>query len=53
MQLGGPRVTRLQLEHILSVGERPEVSVRVVPFKAGGFPGAGQSVVTGKADHLL
>ncbi|MFE4675045.1 helix-turn-helix domain-containing protein [Streptomyces sp. NPDC056721] len=45
MQFGGPGVARLQLEHILSVGERPEVSVRVVPFKAGGFPGAGQSVV--------
>ncbi|MFF1262857.1 MULTISPECIES: helix-turn-helix domain-containing protein [unclassified Streptomyces] len=45
MQFGGPRVARLQLERILAASERRDVAVRVVPFKAGGFPGAGQSVV--------
>lgn len=45
MEFGGPTVARRQLEQILAVGERDEVTVRVIPFKAGGFPGAGQSVV--------
>ncbi|WP_426367211.1 helix-turn-helix domain-containing protein [Streptomyces sp. E-08] len=43
MRFGGPKVTRAQLEHILAHTERDTVSVRVIPFAAGGFPGAGQS----------
>ncbi|MFH8623061.1 helix-turn-helix domain-containing protein [Streptomyces vietnamensis] len=43
MQFGGPKVARAQLEHILNHTERGTVSVRVIPFAAGGFPGAGQS----------
>ncbi|MER7951354.1 helix-turn-helix transcriptional regulator [Streptomyces sp. NPDC096079] len=43
MRFGGPAVTRAQLEHILAHTERDTVSVRVIPFTAGGFPGAGQS----------
>ncbi|MEU2230439.1 helix-turn-helix domain-containing protein [Streptomyces vietnamensis] len=43
MQFGGPKVARAQLEHILNHTERDTVSVRVIPFAAGGFPGAGQS----------
>ncbi|MFD8211627.1 helix-turn-helix transcriptional regulator [Streptomyces sp. NPDC059695] len=43
MRFGGPEVTRAQLEHILAHTERENVSVRVIPFTAGGFPGAGQS----------
>ncbi|MEX0167735.1 helix-turn-helix domain-containing protein [Streptomyces sp. LMG1-1-1.1] len=43
MQFGGPKVTRGQLEHILAHTGRDTVSVRVIPFAAGGFPGAGQS----------
>jgi transcriptional regulator with XRE-family HTH domain len=45
MEFGGPAVARRQLEHMLRVSERKGVTVRVIPFKAGGFPGAGQSVV--------
>lgn len=45
MEFGGPVVARRQLEHILRVSERSDVTIRVIPFKAGGFPGAGQSVV--------
>ncbi|GGR69571.1 transcriptional regulator [Streptomyces aureoverticillatus] len=45
MEFGGPAVARRQLEHILYVSEWPDMTVRVIPFKAGGFPGAGQSVV--------
>ncbi|MEF9886414.1 helix-turn-helix domain-containing protein [Streptomyces sp. P9-A4] len=43
MQFGGPKVAREQLEDILAQSERETVSVRVIPFAAGGFPGAGQS----------
>ncbi|MER6097610.1 helix-turn-helix transcriptional regulator [Streptomyces sp. NPDC001728] len=43
MQFGGPEVAREQLEHIVAQSERETVSVRVIPFAAGGFPGAGQS----------
>lgn len=43
MQFGGPKVARDQLEHILAYAERDTVTVRVIPFAAGGFPGAGQS----------
>ncbi|WP_405487098.1 helix-turn-helix domain-containing protein [Streptomyces sp. NBC_00096] len=43
MQFGGPKVARAQLEHVLEQSERPLTTVRVIPFTAGGFPGAGQS----------
>lgn len=44
MQFGGRQVARAQLEHLLQVSERDNVTVRVLPFEAGGFPGAGQTV---------
>lgn len=44
MQFGGPKVARAQLEHILSESESDHVRVHVIPFAAGGFPGAGQSI---------
>ncbi|MFE4051745.1 helix-turn-helix domain-containing protein [Streptomyces sp. YIM B13518] len=45
MEFGGPAVARRQLEHLLRMSERENVTLRVIPFKAGGFPGAGQSVI--------
>ncbi|MEK8144702.1 DUF5753 domain-containing protein [Streptomyces sp. M10(2022)] len=44
-QFGGPKVAERQLRHILEMSERYDVSVRAIPFSAGGFPGAGQSVI--------
>ncbi|MFD6417173.1 helix-turn-helix transcriptional regulator [Streptomyces sp. NPDC060194] len=44
MEFGGPAVVRRQLRHLLGASERRAVSLRIIPFKAGGFPGAGQSV---------
>jgi len=44
MQFGGRKVARAQLEHILSESERRVTTVRVIPFDAGAFPGAGQSI---------
>ncbi|MFD7862923.1 helix-turn-helix transcriptional regulator [Streptomyces sp. NPDC057682] len=43
MQFGGPKVSGAQLEHILQQSERDRITVRAIPFAAGGFPGAGQS----------
>ncbi|MCX4965976.1 helix-turn-helix transcriptional regulator [Streptomyces sp. NBC_00654] len=43
MQFGGPKVSGAQLAHILDQSERDGITVRVIPFTAGGFPGAGQS----------
>lgn len=45
MQFGGRSTTRHQLQHLLDASEREHVKIRVVPFTAGGFPGAGQTVL--------
>ncbi|MBW1602795.1 helix-turn-helix domain-containing protein [Streptomyces sp. JJ66] len=45
MQFGGREQAKAQLRHILEMSERPLVTVVVIPFVAGIFPGAGQSVV--------
>ncbi|MGW1652701.1 helix-turn-helix domain-containing protein [Streptomyces atratus] len=44
-QFGGPKVAKGQLHHILAMSERYDVTVHAIPFSAGGFPGAGQSVI--------
>lgn len=43
MQYGGRKVAAGQLEHLLKESERDNVTVRVIPFAAGGFPNAGSS----------
>lgn len=45
MQFGGPEVAKRQLKHILDLSERPHITVRAIPFTAGGYPGAGQSIL--------
>jgi transcriptional regulator with XRE-family HTH domain len=37
--VGGPEVMRGQLERLLDVGRRDNVSIRIVPFTAGAHPG--------------
>ncbi|MEU2682575.1 MULTISPECIES: helix-turn-helix domain-containing protein [Streptomyces] len=44
MEFGGPKVARGQLERLLEASERDNVTVRAIPFSAGGFPHAGASV---------
>jgi transcriptional regulator with XRE-family HTH domain len=44
MQFGGRNVARRQLEHLLVMSEREHITLRVIPFEAGAFPGAGQTV---------
>ncbi|MFE0044731.1 helix-turn-helix domain-containing protein [Streptomyces albireticuli] len=45
MQFGGRDVARAQLKHLLEAGEHDHISLRVIPFTAGGFPGAGQTIL--------
>ncbi|MGW2646528.1 helix-turn-helix domain-containing protein [Streptomyces sp. NPDC001393] len=45
MQFGGPRIAREQLDYLLAQSEKDGVTVLVVPFTHGGFPGAGQTVL--------
>jgi hypothetical protein len=39
--LGGPDIMRRQLDHLAEVGERPNVTIQVVPFAVGGHAAAG------------
>ncbi|MER5968645.1 helix-turn-helix transcriptional regulator [Streptomyces sp. NPDC002055] len=45
MQFGGRDVTHAQLEYLLEASERDNVTVLVLPFSHGSFPGAGHTVV--------
>jgi hypothetical protein len=44
MGYGGPATVRAQLQHLLEMSELDHVTVRVIPFGKGSFPGTGQSV---------
>ncbi|MFJ3304373.1 helix-turn-helix domain-containing protein [Streptomyces sp. NPDC086549] len=44
MRFGGRDVARRQLNHLLKMSEHPNISVHVIPFDAGGYPGAGQPI---------
>ncbi|MDJ0341190.1 helix-turn-helix transcriptional regulator [Streptomyces sp. H10-C2] len=45
MQFGGRSTTRAQLEHLLAATDRANITLLVIPFSAGGFPGADQSIL--------
>jgi hypothetical protein len=45
LEFGGRKVMRWQLEHVLEASGRDNVTVRVIPFSAGGFPNAGNSTL--------
>ncbi|RLU96768.1 transcriptional regulator [Streptomyces griseocarneus] len=45
VEFGGAKVARRQLEHVLEASERENVTVRAIPFSAGGIPSAGLSTV--------
>jgi len=44
MRFGGPEVAGRQLAHLLAMSERDRITLRVIPFDAGGYPGAGQPI---------
>ncbi|MEU3143614.1 MULTISPECIES: helix-turn-helix transcriptional regulator [unclassified Streptomyces] len=45
MLFGGPVIAKRQLDYLLEQSEREAVTLRVVPFSAGGFPSAGSSTM--------
>ncbi|GAB2875122.1 helix-turn-helix domain-containing protein [Streptomyces mayteni] len=45
MRFGGPEVTRFQLERLVETSERDNVTVLILPFERGAFPGAGQNAL--------
>ncbi|MEU6506512.1 helix-turn-helix transcriptional regulator [Streptomyces sp. NPDC046942] len=44
MGYGGPETVRAQLHHLVEMSELDHVTVRVIPFGKGSFPGTGQSI---------
>jgi hypothetical protein len=54
MQVGGPHVAKAQLNRLLGESERTNVTLLVIPFSAGGFAMAGDSVmyVAAHSPHL-
>jgi len=49
VEFGGRKVMRAQLDHLCELSERQNIDVRVIPFSAGAFPGAGQAVTYAEA----
>jgi transcriptional regulator with XRE-family HTH domain len=39
--IGGPSVMRAQLEHLIAMSQRPNVTIQILPFKVGGHAAAG------------
>ncbi|MEV7195949.1 helix-turn-helix transcriptional regulator [Streptomyces sp. NPDC093510] len=54
IQYGGLETARAQLSHLLALSEESHITVRVIPYDCGGFPGNGQSVnyLHGSDPHL-
>jgi hypothetical protein len=45
MRFGDRKFLRRQIDYLLEQAERPNITVRVVPFSAGGFANAGSSTL--------
>ena len=41
--LGGPKVMRGQLQHLIQISDRPNIVVQIMPFRRGGHAAAGGS----------
>jgi transcriptional regulator with XRE-family HTH domain len=54
MKVGGPTIARQQLQHLLDMSERDHITLRVITFDAGAYPGSGQSIhyAHGPVPHL-
>ena len=44
MKVGGSTVARQQLQHLLDMSERDQVTLRTITFDVGAYPGSGQSI---------
>ncbi|MBZ9643393.1 helix-turn-helix transcriptional regulator [Streptomyces sp. PSKA30] len=49
VEFGGLKVMRAQFEYLCDLSEQENIDVRVIPFNAGAFPGAGQAVIYAEA----
>ncbi|SFD15844.1 hypothetical protein SAMN05421773_110210 [Streptomyces aidingensis] len=49
MQVGGRKVAKAQLARLLEANDQDNVTLRVIPFAAGGFPMIGESVLYAEA----
>lgn len=45
MQFGGREIARKQLEYLAEASEQDNIKLLVIPFSAGSFPSAGQSIL--------
>ncbi|MBA2807277.1 helix-turn-helix transcriptional regulator [Streptomyces sp. KM273126] len=54
MKVGGPTITRQQLQYLLDMSERDHITLRAITFDAGAYPGSGQSIyyAYGPVPHL-
>ncbi|MEV5594708.1 Scr1 family TA system antitoxin-like transcriptional regulator [Streptomyces sp. NPDC052496] len=54
MQFGGVTAARRQLRYIAEMSERDNITVLVIPFSAGAYPGGGQTILyaTGPTPQL-
>ncbi|AUS79740.1 transcriptional regulator [Actinoalloteichus sp. AHMU CJ021] len=54
MSIGGARVMREQLRHLVSLADLPNVTIRIVPANAGSYPALGSAyeVLSFAEDHL-
>ena len=45
MQFGGREAMQVQLDHLCAMSEREHITLRVVPYERGAFPGAGHALL--------
>ncbi len=45
IEVGGRKVLREQLQHVLAMADRDNITVRAMPFSAGAIPGSGQTIL--------
>ncbi|WP_033322039.1 helix-turn-helix domain-containing protein [Streptomyces yerevanensis] len=43
--VGGPSVAKRQVEHLVAQSEREHITIQVIPFAIGAYPGAGQNIL--------
>jgi hypothetical protein len=50
IEVGGRKALREQLEFILDLADRENITVQAIEFSAGAFPGSGQSILYAEAE---
>jgi len=45
IEVGGRKVLREQLQHVLATADHDNVTVQAIPFSAGAIPGSGQAIL--------